>query len=105
MHIPYLSDIQANYVTGLAVCVVVYCVIRIIHKEFFLELRKKNWLPEAAEKDKCTEVEIFRKAAKQYGIPAGRHKILDDYVKYTMSGDRGMYPRYVRDYLRNRFKK
>jgi len=63
----------------------------------------RDLLKVAAKEDGCSELFIFFKAAGSLNLNRSAAKLLNDYTKYSLSGSRGIYPSYLREYLKNRY--
>ena len=103
MYIPYLTEVQANWLFVVVIGIALVSTFKILYNEYVKSLMRKDYLAKAAEQDGCSKMSIFRKAAEEADIEIKRHVVIEDFKRYDANGINGIYPQYVRNYLKDRF--
>jgi hypothetical protein len=100
-----LSDAAFQNLLGLLFVLVVSRLLLPLHKLMSEELKNRNEIVDLAEKDGCTEFDVFLMAQEQYDGRQNKKKAERDFSSYLCNWPENyVHPYYIRLYLEMRNK-
>jgi len=103
LNLPRLSDVAFHNLLGLLLVIVLLRLILPLHKTNLKDLENRNEIIDLAEKDGCTEFDVFVMALEYYGGSQNQKKVERDFFVYICKWPNNyVLPYYVRLYLNMR---